>query len=244
VEEFTELGSGFNLAMRDLEIRGAGNLLGGEQSGFIEAMGFEMYTKVLEEAVAELKQQEFQEMFAQQPVHTGSREETLVDAEFEVRIPEQYIEEGNERLSVYRRLFGVSTADEVNLIASELKDRFGTYPKQVEHLLALVRLRLKATDIGFRKLTIGKEKLLIEFPPESDTHFYESPTFQQLMSYISRLDKRQVSLQQKGKVLTLVYLLDRTTGLDPFHAADQLLHELASSLHTPSSDSIVGAKAG
>lgn len=243
LEEFTELGSGFNLAMRDLEIRGAGNLLGGEQSGFIEAMGFEMYTKVLEEAVAELREQEFQEMFAQHPARPGTREQTVVDAEFDVRIPEHYIEDGNERLSVYRRLFSVISPDEVNLIASELKDRFGTYPKQVEHLLTLVRLRLKATEIGFRKLIIGKQRILIEFPPESDSHFYESPTFQHLMSYVSRLDKRQASLQQDGKVLTLAYVLDHTTRLDPFRAADHLLHALTASQNQPSSDSSVGVGA-
>lgn len=237
MEEFTELGSGFNLAMRDLEIRGAGNLLGGEQSGFIDAMGFEMYTKVLEEAVAELKEQEFQGMFAQHPARTALREQTTVDAEFDVRIPEWYIEDGNERLSVYRRLFSVNTADEVNAIASELKDRFGTYPQAVEHLLESVRLRLKATEIGFRKITIGKETVLLEFPPESDTLFYESATFPHLMSYVSRLKEKQAVLRQRGKTLTLVYSLDHATGPDPFRAAHRLLDDITANLLNPKFDS-------
>ncbi len=244
LEEFTELGSGFNLAMRDLEIRGAGNLLGGEQSGFIEAMGFEMYTKVLEEAVAELREQEFQEMFAGQPARTAPREQTVVDAEFDVRIPEWYIEDGNERLSVYRRLFGVRRDDEINAIASELKDRFGTYPKDVEHLLELVRLRLKASEIGFRKLIIGKEAVLLEFPPESDTLFYESATFQRLMSHVSHLKKKQAVLRQQGNTLTLVYTVDHTAGLDPFSTAHRLLDDLTSSLMLPSFESNPAAPTG
>ncbi len=226
VEEFTELGSGFNLAMRDLEIRGAGNLLGGEQSGFIEAMGFEMYTRVLEEAVAELKEQEFQEMFQQQPARASARKQTVVDAEFDVRIPESYIDDGNERLSVYRRLFGVSGAEEVDALAAELKDRFGAYPQAVEHLLELVRLRLKATMMGFRKLTIGKKTVVLEFPPESDTRFYESAAFQSLMSHVSRMNRKQAVLRQQGKTLSLVYFVDPSTGPDPFHTAHHLLDEL------------------
>jgi transcription-repair coupling factor (superfamily II helicase) len=226
VEEFTELGSGFNLAMRDLEIRGAGNLLGGEQSGFIEAMGFEMYTRVLEEAVAELKEQEFQEMFQQQRARTSAREQTVVDAEFDVRIPEVYIDDGNERLSVYRRLFGVSGVEEVDAIAAELKDRFGPYPQAVEHLLELVRLRLKATMMGFRKLTVGKKSVVLEFPPESDTQFYESAAFQSLMSHVSHMNKKQAVLRQQGKTLSLVYSVDPSSGADPFHTAHHLLDEL------------------
>jgi transcription-repair coupling factor (superfamily II helicase) len=226
VEEFTELGSGFNLAMRDLEIRGAGNLLGGEQSGFIEAMGFEMYTRVLEEAVAELKEQEFQEMFQQQRARTSAREQTVVDAEFDVRIPEAYIDDGNERLSVYRRLFGVSGVEEVDAIAAELKDRFGPYPQAVEHLLELVRLRLKATMMGFRKLTVGKKSVVLEFPPESDTQFYESAAFQSLMSHVSHMNKKQAVLRQQGKMLSLVYSVDPSSGADPFHTAHHLLDEL------------------
>jgi len=107
-----------------------------------------------------------------------------------------------------------------------LKDRFGPYPQAVEHLLELVRLRLKATMMGFRKLTVGKKSVVLEFPPESDTQFYESAAFQSLMSHVSHMNKKQAVLRQQGKMLSLVYSVDPSSGADPFHTAHHLLDEL------------------
>ncbi|MER3523356.1 MAG: transcription-repair coupling factor [Ignavibacteria bacterium] len=230
IEEFTELGAGFHLAMRDLEIRGAGNLLGGEQSGFIEAMGFEMYSKILEEAVAELRKQEFSEFFGQQTVRPEEREQTLVDADVEVRIPEWYLENGEERLLVYRRLFGLRKASEVDAIAAELKDRFGAFPEEVQHLLDLVRLRLKATKLGFHKLSVGKQVIVLEFPPESEADFYASETFQALMTYLSRKQDKRLMLHQKGKTLTLSASV--TGSADAFMFAREILDELLHAIET------------
>lgn len=226
LEEFTELGSGFNLAMRDLEIRGAGNLLGGEQSGFIDALGFEMYTRILEEAVAELKEKEFSDLFGSQQLHR--QEQTAVEADMDVHIPDWYIEDGDERLAIYRRLYGVTDISEVDEIAAELKDRFGARPVEVERLLSLVRLRRKATLLGFPKIMLAANAVTIEFPPQSDSRFYESETFQLLMANISRM--RQASLRQNGDTLTLVAPLARFERKDPFEAAHALIDELLASV--------------
>ena len=154
VEEFTELGSGFNLAMRDLEIRGAGNLLGGEQSGFIESMGFETYTRILDEAVHELKNEEFKSIFPGD-IHREGEPETIVEVEFEALIPEDFVANDNERLSIYRRLYALTTPQQLHEIEEELADRFGPLPTQTRNLFAVVRLRLIAAKAGFKKVHLG-----------------------------------------------------------------------------------------
>lgn len=231
IEEFTELGSGFNLAMRDLEIRGAGNLLGGEQSGFIESMGFEMYTKILEEAVAELKDQEFREVFEKEVRRRETENQTLVEADVEVRIPDSYIENDNERLAVYRRLFAVMSDEQLAEISAELRDRFGQHPEEVENLLSLVRVRLKASALGFRKVSITRDAVVMEFPPESEQQFYEAESFQLLMSYIAQRKNKRIVLRQNGTTLTLTHTFEQPA--DPFELTDSLLLELGRAMKTP-----------
>lgn len=226
VEEFTELGSGFNLAMRDLEIRGAGNLLGGEQSGFIESMGFEMYTKILEEAVAELKEQEFQDLFSGLEARREAENQTVVEADFDVRIPDSYIESDNERLVIYRRLYAVRDNDTLREIAAELVDRFGRYPDEVENLFNLVRVRLKASKLGFRKVNISKDGLLIEFPPETESLFYESNEFQLLMTHIGQKMKKRAVIRQNGKSLILTCSFRQSEKNNPFAQSESILDEL------------------
>lgn len=221
VEEFTELGSGFNLAMRDLEIRGAGNLLGGEQSGFIESMGFEMFTKILEEAVAELKEDEFKGLFGETTVRR-EKEQAVVDVGVSVRIPDAYIESENERLLVYRKLSAVTNETQLNEIVSELEDRFGKYPGDVKNLLAVVRVRLAATRLGFRKAAISTTGISLEFPPESDTEFFESDGFQSLMTHIAQRGA-PTTLRQEGKLLLLKHTIQ---GKNPVTEAEELLRSL------------------
>ncbi len=147
LQEFTELGSGFNLAMRDMEIRGAGNLLGAQQSGFIEEMGFELYQRIVEEAVAELKENEFG--IQQGEERAPQKLETTVDVDMESIIPDLYIESDTERLDVYRRLYRAADAQELRSMRTELRDRFGEYPEEVENLLQAVELKIAAHSIGF-----------------------------------------------------------------------------------------------
>ncbi|MBX2990763.1 MAG: transcription-repair coupling factor [Bacteroidetes bacterium] len=226
VEEFTELGSGFNLAMRDLEIRGAGNLLGGEQSGFIESMGFEMYTKILEEAVAELKEQEFQDLFGRVESRVEAENQAVVEADFDVRIPDSYIESDNERLVIYRRLYAVVNNDTLREIAAELVDRFGKHPDEVENLFNLVRIRLKASKLGFRKVNISKGGLSIEFPPETESAFYESDRFQLLMTHIAQKMKKRAAIRQNGKSLILTCSFAQSGNNNPFAHSELILDEL------------------
>jgi transcription-repair coupling factor (superfamily II helicase) len=207
IQEFTELGSGFNLAMRDLEIRGAGNLLGGEQSGFILEMGFEMYQRVVEEAVAELKDEEFKELGEEE---TGKRKremvETVIETDIEALIPDIYIEHDSERLDIYRRLYRCVSHEEVQSMRGELQDRFGEYPVEVEHLFRLIELKITAAKIGFLKVELNDELLMLHFPPAEDKIFYEGEDapFQKIIGRFHELKQFQPHLKQDGKHLRLI----------------------------------------
>ncbi len=227
IEEFTDLGSGFNLAMRDLEIRGAGNLLGAEQSGYIESMGFETYTRILDEAVRELKEQEFKDLFPDEEKRGHSSSETVVEVELDALIPESYIQNDTERLEIYRRMYALTTHAQLMELGEELKDRFGSRPQQVRNLINAVQVRLTAASFGFKKVLMGKQGIEIEFPHESETAYYESQDFQNLITEISRWKSRGVSLKQEGKTLKLfIKHRDDTRIADPITTALRFLHEL------------------
>lgn len=228
VEEFTELGSGFNLAMRDLEIRGAGNLLGAEQSGFIESMGFETYTRILDDTVKELKEQEFRDLFPEEKERGRAAAETIVEVEINALIPSTYVENDTERLEIYRRMYALSAHEQLAELGEELRDRFGTHPVEVENLFSAVRLRLAASEIGFTKVLMGKAGVEIEFPPETDTTFYEAADFQTVMSEISRWRGKNVALKQSGKNLRLT--VRSSDGDLPVEEAIQFLQEMARSI--------------
>lgn len=230
VEEFTELGSGLNLAMRDLEIRGAGNLLGAEQSGFIESMGFETYTRILDEAVAELKQHEFKELFPGSEIAPRPTPETVVEVELDALIPESYVQSDTERLDIYRQMYALSTHEQLSELGEELKDRFGPFPTQVHNLLNVVRVRLAAARIGFKKVFMGKDDIEIEFPEDSDKAFYVDEEFQGLMTEISRLKDRGVHLKEHRGSLRLIFeLRDLPKQADPIGVALDLLERLGDS---------------
>jgi len=204
IQEFTELGSGFNLAMRDLEIRGAGNLLGAEQSGYIEEMGYEMYQKILEEAVAELKEQEF----GIQMEAKWKKEETTVEADIEAYIPEFYVESDSERLDIYRRTYSAMSTEEIQDLRKELEDRFGEFPPEVEHLFQLVELKYQASMIGFTKVELMKNRLILTLPLQENEQFYqprngEDAPFQRIMSKASTMKEYRPGLKQEGKLLML-----------------------------------------
>ena len=218
LEEFTELGSGFNLAMRDLEIRGTGNLLGAEQSGFITEMGFEMYERILSDSVAELKSQEFQAIFAETsgPKRDSGRE-TVIDSDLEAYIPDFYVESDTERFDLYRRLARVLSDEEIGKIRDELKDRFGEYPVEVEHLLQLAGLRLITARLGFPRIELKGELLSLYLPDSADGKFFSPGSPQegqitQLMAKLSRLERLQPELKQDGGILKLTFQFE--TGGD------------------------------
>jgi transcription-repair coupling factor (superfamily II helicase) len=206
LQEFTELGSGFNLAMRDLEIRGAGNMLGSEQSGFIEAMGFETYTRILDEAVREVKEEEFRDLFPEVATQKPARS-VEVEAELEALIPDSYVASERERLTIYRRLHALTTAEQLNEVAQELRDRFGRLPEPVETLLGLIQIRFAAARLGVPKLQVGREMLRVHFPPETEVAFYEAESFQKLMAVIGTMRDSGVRLQQTSDQLTALFPL-------------------------------------
>ncbi len=209
IQEFTELGSGFNLAMRDLEIRGAGNLLGAEQSGFIMEMGLEMYQRIVEEAVAELKEQEFERLFQGKPARprwaTG---ETTIDTDIEAYIPDFFIESDAERLDFYRRLYNAASLEDILSLRAELRDRFGDYPEEVENLFAVVELKTLASRLGFVKVELLRNQLTLVFPSQDEKTFYESgdgstPPFQAIMAQLPELRRFRAHLKQDAKQLKL-----------------------------------------
>jgi transcription-repair coupling factor (superfamily II helicase) len=213
IQEFTELGSGFNLAMRDLEIRGAGNLLGAEQSGFIMEMGLEMYQRTVAEAVAELKEQEFDRFFKGQKAQARSAAaETTIDADVEAYIPDIFIESDSERLDFYRRLYSVASVDEIQAMRDELRDRFGEYPEEVENLFGVVELKTLASHIGFIKVELLRNQLSLFLPPPEEERFYESadgsiPPFQEIMAHMTDVRRYRAHLKQDGKQLKLLATL-------------------------------------
>jgi transcription-repair coupling factor (superfamily II helicase) len=204
MEEFTELGAGFNLAMRDLEIRGAGNLLGSEQSGFIETMGFETYTRILEDAVQELKEEEFHDLFSDEAGRRHRQAGAVVEPEFDALIPESYVPNDVERLAIYRRLYGLETAAQLQEVMEELRDRFGMPPQEVLALFGAVRIRLAASRGGFVRVRLGMDRTEYDFPPESDERYYNSDLFQSIMRNVSALRPEGLVLRQNGSTLTLV----------------------------------------
>lgn len=247
VEEFTELGSGFNLAMRDLEIRGAGNLLGAEQSGFIMDMGFEMYERVMREAVDELKDEEFRDTFAGKDAEkTSAVTETVIDADVEALIPDLYVQSDAERLDLYRRLYRARSEDELTGLREELRDRFGEYPVEVEHLFGLVALRLLASQCGFPKVMLRATTMVMTLPDASVEEFYgtvndtNSP-FQGIMHGISGGVIRNVQLRERGKELSLHFTrIDGESTRKRLESARELLVLLQTAI--PKKEQVVPAE--
>ncbi len=211
LEEFSELGSGFNLAMRDLEIRGAGNLLGGEQSGFIAEMGFETYERVILEAVDELRNEEFAGVFdrSKEEAHPLRVVETVVDADVEALIPEIYIESDTERLDLYRRLYRTADGAGLASMREELLDRFGEYPEEVENLFRVVALKQRAAALRLPRVTLAGDSLSVTLPDQSDESFYgttdaPSSSFQRLMAAVAARRDGRVQLREREKRLTLI----------------------------------------
>ncbi len=201
IEEYTDLGEGFNISMRDLEIRGAGNLLGTEQSGFIDSVGFELYMKLLDEAVEELKQDEFKDVFKDLPKATD-RSEPTIDTYFEIGIPKDYMPDQSDRLSFYTALFTMIKIEEVNEIIEELRDRFGKPPVMIERLISAAILRLHASYALFERISIQKEKVTIVLPKGDREEFY-SKKFVLLLDFINNNYSNDIKFVQSKEVLKL-----------------------------------------
>jgi transcription-repair coupling factor (superfamily II helicase) len=204
LEQHSELGSGFQIAMRDLDIRGAGNLLGGEQSGFMAEIGFEMYQKILDEAIRELKRTDFKELFKEEIARQDDFvSDCTIDTDLEILIPDEYVESITERLSLYQRLDNCETEEDLQLIRTELIDRFGNLPQQVEDLFITVRCRKLAVDLGFEKMSLKDKILRCFFINRPDSPYFESGTFKKILDYL-QTGTNKAKLKQTGRLFLLV----------------------------------------
>ncbi|WP_371326816.1 transcription-repair coupling factor [Seonamhaeicola sp. S2-3] len=208
LEQFTELGSGFNIAMKDLEIRGAGDLLGGEQSGFINEIGFDTYQKILNEAIEELKENEFKDLYNESDTDKVYVKDVTIDTDFELLFPDSYVNNIAERLSLYTKLNELKTEAELNQFEKELIDRFGALPEQVTDLLNSVQIKWIATQIGFEKIIMKQGKFVGYFISDQQSSFYQSKWFTKVLQYVqanSHLCKMKEKQTRKGLRLLLTF---------------------------------------
>jgi len=204
LEQHSDLGSGFQIAMRDLDIRGAGNLLGGEQSGFMAEIGFEMYQKILNEAIKELKRTQFKELFKEEITKQDDFvQDCTIDTDLEILIPDEYVESITERLSLYTRLDNSETEQELQQMKEEMIDRFGPIPRQVEDLFVTVRCRKLGVDLGFEKMLLKNNSLKCYFINKPDSPYFESETFKRILSFI-QTQTNKARLKQVGKLFLLI----------------------------------------
>ncbi|MBR4850524.1 MAG: transcription-repair coupling factor [Tidjanibacter sp.] len=218
IEEFSELGSGFNIAMQDLDIRGAGNLLGAEQSGFIADMGFETYQRILSEAVAELRAEGVEglsEVVGEEVDALSQPQDDIcyvsdcqVETDVSAVLPNSYVSQPSEKLRLYRRLDNITDEEEMGRFVAELEDRFGRMPKEAKALVDVVRLRWKAMSLGIEKAKVKNGLMLLWFPADGHSPYYKSYTFGAILRYVSRNASKFVLKQNNNKV----YLTVRNIG--------------------------------
>ena len=188
LEQFSELGSGFNIAMKDLEIRGAGDLLGGEQSGFINEIGFETYQKIMNEAIDELKENEFKDLY-EEDENTPPKEyvkDIQIDSDFELLFPDEYINNISERLNLYNELSLLKNEEDIIAYENKLIDRFGALPKQAIALLNSIRIKWVATHLGIEKLVLKQGKMVAYFVSDQQSAYYTSNQFHKVLQFVQR----------------------------------------------------------
>ncbi|MBP7346197.1 MAG: DEAD/DEAH box helicase, partial [Sediminibacterium sp.] len=222
LEQFSDLGSGFQIAMRDLDIRGAGNMLGGEQSGFMAEIGFEMYQKILEEAIRELKRTSFKDLFKEEiSKQDDFVSDCTIDTDLEILIPDSYVESITERLSLYTRLDSCENEAELQSFHVEMLDRFGPMPASVEDLFTTVRCRKLAVDLGFEKMTLKEDTLRCYFINRPDSPYFESELFKEVLAYL-QTGTNKGRLKQTGKMFLMV--VEPIKGMEEMHGFLQKMH--------------------
>jgi transcription-repair coupling factor (superfamily II helicase) len=197
---FSDLGSGINIAMKDLEIRGAGDLLGGEQSGFINDIGFDTYQKILQEAIEELKENEFKELYpADNSKPKEFVKEVQIDTDFEILFPDDYVNSITERLSLYNKLGSLKTAEELQVFETEIVDRFGEVPNEVLDLLDSVRIKWLAKELGLEKIILKQKRMIGYFVSNQQSEFYQTAAFSKMLKYVQQNSKNCVMKEKETK---------------------------------------------
>ncbi|MDZ7900624.1 MAG: transcription-repair coupling factor [Arcicella sp.] len=217
LEEFSDLGDGFKVAMRDLDIRGAGNLLGAEQSGFINDLGYELYHKILDEAVQELKENEFRDLFEKQlsEVVEVLKVDCQIETDLTVLIPEKYVSSISERLSLYTQLDDMKNEEELTKFEIMVKDRFGPIPPEMLDIIEIVRVRWMAEVLGMEKILLKNNNLKCYFVSSENEKYYKSATFGKILDYV-KMNSRKCSLKEaKGK---LVLIFEKITSIEELKA--------------------------
>jgi transcription-repair coupling factor (superfamily II helicase) len=226
IEEYSDLGSGFNISMQDLDIRGAGNMLGAEQSGFIADIGFETYHRILNEAVQELKQEEFAGLFDEEDQKQSQAflklnyvNDCQIDTDMELLFPEDYIRGTSERMLLYRELDNLENEEQLNLFKTSLNDRFGKMPQESVELLEVVRLRWKAIELGIEKIILKNKNMICYFVSDQQSKFYQSADFLKIVQYIQKSGNGK--LKEMNHKLTLSF-----PNIFNVETADYILKEI------------------
>ncbi len=224
IEEFSDLGMGFQVSLRDLDIRGAGNLLGGEQSGFISEIGFEMYHKILDEALQELRENDFKEFY---PVDENKPVviDCQIETDLEILIPTAYVENIVERLNLYKDLDDIETEEKLQAFENNLRDRFGPVPVQVTELMNTIRLRWKAKVMGFEKMILKNGNLKAYFISNPDSRFYKTEMFMQIISFVKNNPSKCRMREDKNK-LSLTF-----SNIESIDDANKLFEKMLATSH-------------
>jgi transcription-repair coupling factor (superfamily II helicase) len=234
IEEFSELGSGFNIAMQDLDIRGSGNLLGGEQSGFIADVGFETYQRILNEALSELKESQFKEPSKgeeSEEVPEKTKQGSVyvvdfqIDTDLEIMFSDEYISNISERIRLYKELNEIASEEALKLFEKKLIDRFGNIPPSAEALLDIVRIKWLALQIGIEKIFLKNNLLIAYFVSDNNSRFYQSSVFISIMNFVNR-KKQRMSMKQKASKLSLT-----VSDIKSVKSAIHILEEILADYH-------------
>ena len=207
IENFSDLGSGIHIAMQDLDIRGAGNLLGAEQSGFIADLGYEAYQQILRESMTELKTEEFADTFADVSDGTDSDEfvsDVVIESDMELRLPPEYVPQENERIMLYRRLDNMERPEQVEEFREQLRDRFGAIPDTTEQLIRIVPLRMAAKRLGIERLVLRGGELRAFFVNDDNRAYYQSNAFGRVLAYVQSDFRRCRFKEANGKRSVIV----------------------------------------
>jgi transcription-repair coupling factor (superfamily II helicase) len=205
LEEFSELGDGFKVAMRDLDIRGAGNLLGAEQSGFINDLGFDTYHKILDDAIQELKETEFKDLFAVELAEKAKliALDCVIETDLEILIPETYVSNTSERLQLYATLDNIKDEESLQQFRNSLQDRFGDMPSSVDQLINSVRLRWIGEKVGFERISLKNDKMKGQFITGKNEYF-KSEIFGKILQFVQANSRRCKMKDTNGKLILTI----------------------------------------